>query len=83
MRCTLVQAVERAVSEARQAQTSAAALGELCDSLRADEADLRQRLAALHSRVDAAEREAAQAESGRTAATQVPSVTPLQVARCR
>lgn len=59
------------MSEARQAENSASALGELCDSLRSDEADLRQRLAALHSRVGAAEREAAEAEGKRAAASEV------------
>ena len=67
-----LQAVERALSEARQAEVSAAALGELCDSLRADEADLRQRLAALHARANAAAQETTEAETKRTAVVEVP-----------
>ena len=67
-----LQAVERALSEARQAEVSAAALGELCDSLRADEADLRQRLAALYARANAAVQETAEAETKRTAVVEVP-----------
>lgn len=66
-----LQAVEQALSEARQAEVSAAALGELCDSLRSDEADLRQRLAALHARANAAAQETAEAEAKRTAVVKV------------
>lgn len=57
--------------EARQAENSAAALSELCDSLRSDEGDLRARLINFNSRVDAAGREAMEAEAKRTTVSEV------------
>ncbi len=67
----VVQAIERARSEVRQAEGAAHSLAELCDSLRGDEADLRERLAGLRSGVAAAEREASDADAGRATACQV------------
>lgn len=70
------QAIERAQSEVRRAEGAAASLAELCDSLRGDEADLRDRLASLHPRASAAEREAADADASRAAAHEVLSPLP-------
>ena len=65
------QAVARARSEVRTAEGAVAALGEVCDSLRADEADLRARLHQLHLSAAAAGEVAAAATAGRDAACQV------------
>lgn len=65
------QVIERARSEVRTAEGAVAALSEVCDSLRADEADLRARLQQLHRSTAAAEEEAATAVAGRDSACQV------------
>ena len=55
----------------RQAEAAVEALQEACDALRADEGDLRGRLAGLHAAVAAAERERADIDAARAAASQV------------
>ncbi len=67
----VLQAIERARSEVRTAECAVASLTEVCDSLRGDEADLRDRLHQLHRTAAAAEVEAASAVAGRDAACQV------------
>lgn len=60
----------------RKAEGAVAALSEVCDSLRADEADLRARLQQLHRSTAAAEEEAATAAAGRNSACQVHPCYP-------
>ena len=67
----MLQAIERARSEVRTAECAVVSLTEVCDSLRGDEADLRERLHQLHRTAAAAEEEAAAAVAGRDAACQV------------
>lgn len=68
------QAVEKARSEVRTAEGAVEALAAVCDSLRGDEADLRDRLASLHTTVASATEEAAEAVTARDAACQVSLV---------
>lgn len=65
------QAVDKARSEVRTAEGAVEALAAVCDSLRGDEADLRDRLASLHTTVASATEEAAEAVTARDAACQV------------